>query len=239
MRVGFVGDLHAPFNHPMYLRFCQDIFEQWQVDTTHFIGDIVDNHAISFHETDPNGYGADREAELARKEVNLWHKTFPNSGVSIGNHDALHYRRCKREGIPECFLRTYQDVWGTPTWDWQPSHRYENCRAQHGTGSSGKDAAINQAIQRRTSIVQGHTHCYAGAKFHANDDSIIFGMNVGCGIDVAAYAMAYAKDFPVRPVLGCGVVIDGHPYFESMPCGPKDKYRKSRARSGRTVSRLI
>lgn len=50
-------------------------------------------------------------------------------------------------------------------------------------------------------------------------------MNVGCGLDITAYAMAYAKPFPVRPVLGCGVVLDGsYATFEIMDAG--DKYRR-------------
>lgn len=228
MRIGIVGDIHEPFCHPMYGRFCMDVFEQWDVQRVHLIGDIVDNHAISFHESDPNGYGANDEYELAREHVSWWYELFPRATVSIGNHDALHHRRAKREGIPEPFIRSYSDVWATPKWDWQPTHVFDGVLYRHGTGSSGKDAAINQAVQRRCNVVQGHTHCWAGAKFHANDNDRVFGMNVGCGIDVASYAMAYAKDFAIRPVLGCGVVIDGHPYFEAMPCGPKEKYHRDR-----------
>lgn len=43
--------------------------------------------------------------------------------------------------------------------------------------------------------------------------NIIFGMNVGCLIDIKAYAMAYGKHCPRRPCLGAGVVIDGKTAF--------------------------
>jgi hypothetical protein len=228
-RVGVIGDIHEPFSHPMYSRFCQDVFEVWGVHKVHFIGDIVDNHAISFHDPDPNGYGAYNEAMLARRRIEDWYKLWPKATVSIGNHDERHFRRARKEGIPDLYLRTFADVWGTPKWDWQLFHKYDGVRYQHGTGSSGKDAAVNQAMQRRSSVVQGHTHCWAGVKYHTNDDSIIFGMNVGCGIDVGSYAAAYAKDFANRPTLGCGVVEDGTGFFIPMKCSVGEKYHRSRA----------
>jgi len=55
MRIGIIGDIHAPFTHPMYMKFCLDIFEKWKVDYAHFVGDIVDGHALGFYEHDPNG----------------------------------------------------------------------------------------------------------------------------------------------------------------------------------------
>ncbi len=228
MRVGIVGDIHAPFNHPLYLDFCCDVFAAWGVNTIHFIGDVVDAHALSFWEHDPNGLSAECESEAAAVEVSRWYKTFINSNVSIGNHDERQFRTARKAGMPDRFIRPYEDVWRTPKWDWQFQHFYDDVLYEHGTGSSGKDAAMNRAIQKRSSIVIGHVHSYAGVKYHANESSRVFGLNVGCGIDVTSYAAAYGKNFPIRPVLGCGVVIDGTPYFEPMPIGAGEKYHRSR-----------
>lgn len=229
MKIGIIGDLHEPFVHPLYLRFCLDIFDSWGVEKIHFIGDIVDNHAISFHKSETVAYGSHREGELAEQGVARWYKTFPRATVSIGNHDELPDRIAQEVNLPPRFLRTYQEAWKTPNWDWKFSHNFDGTRLQHGTKTSGKDAAINQALQRRTSLAQGHIHGWASVKWHCNDDDRIFGMNVGCGIDVDAYSMRYGKDFANRPVLACGVIIDGHPYLEAMPCGPGEKYHRSRA----------
>ena len=57
------------------------------------------------------------------------------------------------------------------------------------------------------SAVIGHAHSYLGVKYNANPRNIVFGMNVGCGIDIDAYAMRYGKYFKLKPTLGCGVVI--------------------------------
>lgn len=40
-------------------------------------------------------------------------------------------------------------------------------------------------------------------------------MQVGCGIDKTSYAMAYGKNFR-KPIISCGVVIEGNPYIEMM-----------------------
>lgn len=229
MKIGITGDLHLPFGHPLYLSFCQDIFEAWDVKHIHHIGDIIDACAWGFWETNPDGLSAESEAIEAKRDLEDWVAVFPKATVSIGNHDQRHFRKAKKAGIPERFMQPYAEVWGTPKWQWKMSHEFDGVTFLHGTGSSGKDAAINRAIQTRRSIIMGHCHSYAGVKHHTNDHDRIFGMNVGCGIDISAYAFNYGKDFPVRPVLGCGVLVDGAPYFEAMPCGPGEKYHKSRA----------
>lgn len=229
-RVGVVGDLHLPFAHPMYLRFVQDLFDSWGVNHIHFVGDIVDSHALSFWEHDPNGMSAEDEAARASIYLDEWKSVFPKATVCIGNHDARHYRVARKAGLPERFLRTYAEVWDTPQWKWKDSHVHDGVLYEHGTGSSGKDAAYNRALQNRCSLVMGHVHSYGGVKWHANDFNAIFGMNAGCGLDCRAYAMAYSKPFVIRPTLGAGIVIDGaYPYFEPMQIGRGQPYHRSRA----------
>lgn len=230
MRLGIIGDIHEPFCHPMYQRFIQDTFEAWGVTKTHFIGDIVDGHALGFWDHNPNGMSAGNEHEKAYEGVQSWYNLFPNSTVSIGNHDERHFRVARKAGIPDNYVKGYKIVWGTPKWDWQLSHKYDDTLLEHGTGTSGKDGAINRAIEKRCNLIIGHIHSYAGVKFHTSDYSRIFGMNVGCGIDIDGYAFDYGKPFAIRPVLGCGILIDNvYPYFEIMPCGPGEKYHRSRA----------
>lgn len=233
MRIGIVGDVHEPFTHPMYRKFVSDVFDSWDVRHVHFVGDLVDLHALGFWDHDPNGLSAESESEAAAVGVQRWRDQFPKATVSIGNHDERQYRRARKAGIPDRYIRDYADVWQTPKWDWQMWHRFDGVLYEHGTGSSGKDAALNRAVQKRTSLVMGHVHSYAGCKYHTNEFSRIFGLNVGCGVDCEAYAMAYGRPFPIRPVLGCGVVIDGEAaYFEPMPCGVGERYHKSKGGKG-------
>jgi hypothetical protein len=229
MRVGIVGDLHLPWAHPLYLDFCRDTFDAWNCDKIVFIGDIVDHHCLSFHDTDPNGKSAEDEADWAESEVANYYREWPRAKVTIGNHCERHLRSARKAGIPDRYIRTYKELWNTPKWDWKPEHIIEGVLYEHGTGSSGKDAALNRAMAKRMSLVQGHVHSWGGCKFHTNPTSVIFGLNVGCGIDIDAYCFAYGRPFANRPTLGCGVVLDGEDaYFELMKCASGEKYHRSR-----------
>ena len=230
MRIGIVGDLHLPFTHPMYRRFVNDVFERNRINKIHFIGDIVDNHAISpSWEANPNGMSGGDEYRAAKKELAKWLKDFPKATVSIGNHDDRAFRAANKAGLPDDFLKSYKQVWDTPRWDWNFAHTFDGVLYEHGTGTSGKSAAINRAIQKRTSLSMGHIHYFAGVQWHTNETSRIFGLQVGCGIDPQSYAFAYGREFPIRPVLGCGIVIDGVGHFIPMPCGPGEKYHRRRS----------
>lgn len=235
--LGIVGDLHEPFCHPMYRRFVHDTFEYFRVNLYHFAGDVSDGHALSYHEHNPNGLSAGDEYEISRGRIARWYSDFPSASISIGNHDELLFRKAKTHGIPEKMLRSYNEIWETPRWNWDYEHTIDGNLLTHGTGTSGKNGAINFAIQRRCSIGQGHLHSWAGVQYHANSDSIIFGMSVGCGIDPKAYTFEYGRNLVVRPVLACGIIIDGvQPFVIPMRCGRGEKYHRSRAGKKRNAS---
>jgi hypothetical protein len=48
-----------------------------------FIGDIIDNHASSYHETDPDGMSAGHELRLAIQNIKKWYEAFPKASVII------------------------------------------------------------------------------------------------------------------------------------------------------------
>ena len=56
-RVLVIGDLHCPFDLDGYLEHCKDIYSRHNCNRVVFIGDIIDNHFSSYHETDPDGFG--------------------------------------------------------------------------------------------------------------------------------------------------------------------------------------
>jgi hypothetical protein len=69
--------------------------------------------------------------------------------------------------------------------------------------------------------VTGHNHSNAGISATATDQELVWGMAVGCGVDHAHMAFAYGKHFKNKPILACGVVIDGSPFVEYMDLGSK------------------
>ena len=204
-RVLVIGDLHEPFCLDSYLKHCKEVYAKHNCNRVVFIGDVIDNHYSSYHETDADGLGGGDELDIAIKRLKRWYKAFPDADVTIGNHDRIISRKAQTGGIPKRWIRNYNEVLNTPNWNFTERVVIDNVQYVHGEGGTARTKSKADMM----STVQGHLHtqCYTewsvGAKFR------IFGMQVGCGIDHESYAMAYAKAGK-KPAIGCGVVIGGH-----------------------------
>ena len=113
-RVLVIGDLHEPFCLEGYFDFCKDIYTKYKCTDVVFIGDIVDNHFSSYHETIPDSIGGGDELEFAISKLKKWHTYFPNATVIIGNHDRLIMRKAQTGGISSKWIRDYKDVLEDP-----------------------------------------------------------------------------------------------------------------------------
>ncbi len=227
-RVLVIGDLHCPATHPRYIDFIRDMQDAWQTDRVVFIGDVVDLHAISYHAHELDADNVFAEHSAAKQYIAEWYEEFPKADVTVGNHDERVARKAKDVGIPEIMLKPYAELWGTPRWNWCDYTEIDGVHYTHGTGMSGERPAFTRAKQAMQSSVMGHTHSKAGVSWLAGPHQTVFGMNVGCGVDPDHPAMRYSKSHLKRPMLGCGMVIDGTPFFEPMDMG--GKYRKKGGR---------
>lgn len=208
--VFIIGDTHEPFCKQGYLEFCREQQERYNCGTVIHIGDLVDNHAVSYHQHDPSGKSPGDEYKLALERCKEWYRVFPNVKICIGNHDALPFRKAFTAGLPKDWLKSYQEILQSPkTWEWDFVHYVNGVIYQHGTGLSGEMASINCARENRQSTVIGHLHTVMNTRFLASYKDLIFGTSVGCGIDHEAYAFAYGKENTRKPVLACAVVLNG------------------------------
>ena len=198
-----IGDLHEPFCLDGYLEFCIEQYKTYNCNQVIFIGDILDNHAFSYHEPDPDGMSAGMELQESIKKVSKWYKAFPYADVCIGNHDRLAARKSFTGGIPKAWLKTYNEVLGTPNWNWVESIVYDNVLYEHGEGGQAKTKAKNNLM----SSVCGHTHTEAYSLWYVGKRYRIFATQVGCGVDSKTYAAAYAKNFK-KQAIGCAVVLN-------------------------------
>ena len=80
-----IGDLHEPFGLDAYLDFCIEQYKKWNCTQTIFIGDIIDNHYSSYHETSADGMGGLDELELAIKRIARWRNAFPIATVVVAH----------------------------------------------------------------------------------------------------------------------------------------------------------
>ena len=205
-----IGDTHEPFCRRDYLDFCVDTARRYNCSKVVHVGDVVDLHSVSYHEHNPNGMSPKQEVEEAKRRIAVWAKAFPEVLICKGNHDVLFDRLAITYGIPEIAIKRYSEIFNLPDgWDFQWKHYINGVAYEHGTGYSGRTPHITAATINRCSTVIGHCHATGGVDFLANDTILIFGMSVGCGIDRMKYAFWYGKDFKHKPVISCGVVIDG------------------------------
>jgi len=212
-----IGDTHLPFCIDGYLDFCLDIQKRVKCGTVVHIGDLVDNHAISYHEHDPDGKSPKEEMEEADKHLARWFKAFPKVKVCLGNHDRMADRKSKTVGLPSRVFKSFKDIWQLPQgWETAYSWEIDGVRYQHGTGYSGDTSHMKAASFNRQSTVIGHLHTLCQAGYTASEKDCIFGMAVGCGIDRNKYAFAYERDFPRKPVISCGVVTDKGRYCQTF-----------------------
>jgi len=204
-RILVIGDIHEPFTLKGYLKHCKEVYAKHNCNKVVFIGDVIDNHYSSYHETDADGMGGLDELEIAIKGLSRWYKEFPNADITIGNHDRIIMRKAQTSNIPSKWIKQYKEVLETPGWNFIDRVVYDNVQYVHGEGGT----AHTKCRADMMSTVQGHLHTQCYVQWFVGQNCKVFGMQVGCGIDNDAYAMGYAKRGK-KPAIGCGVVIGGH-----------------------------
>lgn len=203
-----IGDTHIPFERKGYLEFCRYVQEKYNCGKVIHIGDIIDNHYSSYHESDPDGQSAGDELKYAIERLKDWYQVFPEVQVCLGNHDELIHRKAYSSGLSRRWIKGYNEVLEIPNWEFDIEYTINNVIYTHGTGTTGENAAYMKALNRRMSVVQGHIHTIANIKWNVSEQDKIFSMQVGCGINDKEYAFNYAKAFSKKSIISCGVVLE-------------------------------
>ena len=123
----------------------------------------------------------------------------------------MAYRKAYSAGLSKRWVRKYNEVLGTPGWDFVEEMEIGDINFIHGEGGTARTRMKNEL----QSQVQGHYHNQFYIEYAVGPTTRIFGMQVGCGVDRKAYAMAYGKRFK-KPVIGCATIIDGVPQLHPM-----------------------
>ena len=202
-RILVVGDLHAPFTREGYLEFCQEIYRKYDCNEVIFIGDLIDNHFSSFHDTDPDGHGAAEELRLAKQQIQQWYKVFPKARVCIGNHDLIPVRKAFNAGLSKLWIKPISEVLNTPNWIYEEEFYINEVLYTHGTARKANKRMHADLI----SVVQGHYHSESYIEYSVGKFKKMFAMQIGCGVDDRSYAMAYGKHFD-KMHINCGVVLE-------------------------------
>ncbi len=213
-----IPDLQCPFEHKDALKFMAWAKKKYKPTKIVNIGDELDFHCLSRYFKDPDGKGAGEELDLAIKHLKKFYTIFPEVMCCTSNHVDRPYQRAFEAGIPKSFLREIKDVVNAPKgWNWKDKWQIDDIAYVHGHClPGGKHSIQRAAFEYPRSVVFGHVHAHAGIYYKANEEELTFAMNVGCLIDIHAYAFMYGKRFITKPIMGCGLVTKGLPTFIPM-----------------------
>lgn len=212
-----ISDLHCPYQHPDAIAFLRACKAKYKPDTVVCIGDEIDAHAMSYHESNPDLASAGDELEAAIKALQPIYKMFPNCTVIESNHGSMVLRKALTAGIPHKAIKNYNDILDAPKgWKWVPDVTIDTLLGPiyfcHGKAA----AAGKLASQYGCSTIQGHFHEKAQVHYISTPERLMFDLHTGCLADDNSLALQYNKINPKRPIVSIAVVLNGVPQIVPM-----------------------
>lgn len=212
-----ISDTHLPAVHPGYLDFAREQARRFKCAEIIHCGDLLDHHACSFHTPDSDLYSPGDELKIARAALKPWYKAFPKMKICLGNHDNVPARKLKEMRVAKEFIRAIGDVLDAPKgWQFEYSFEIQDILFKHIPQGSTLTAQLRAAERNTMPTVTGHAHSVSGVAFSAGFKTKMWAMAVGCGVDRHHLAMAYGKESAFKPVLSCGVILEGNPIVIPM-----------------------
>lgn len=210
-RVLVMPDLHIPAEHEDAIAHCLAIKNKYNCNVIINVGDIVDNHASSYHESDSNLPSAGWELGIVIERLKIWHDAFENMIIVESNHGNLPARKLNTAGVPKEWLRSQEKVYKTPTWKFVGEHILDDVLYTHGMGMKNDLRSCKAGLN----TVSGHTHSEANITYNFGYNRMLWSMKVGAMVDRSHPGMRYAYHGK-PPALGCGVVLENGtlPIFE-------------------------
>ena len=212
-----ISDLHCPYQHLDAVAFLKACKSKFKPDTVVCIGDEVDFHALSYHESNPDLQSAGDELSAAIKALKPIYKLFPKVTVIESNHGSMVLRKALTGGIPSKAIRSYNEVLDAPKgWRW-----VDDLVLQTELGPvyfcHGKAAAPGKlASQYGCSTVQGHFHEKSQVNYISTPERLMFDLHTGCLANDKSLALQYNKINPKRPIVSIAVIINGIPQIVPM-----------------------
>jgi len=217
-RILFISDMHIPYHHVDTIAFLKHLKAKYNPTRVICLGDELDKHALSYHDSDPDLPSAGDELKKSLPVIQELFEIFPTMDIIESNHGSLVWRKAKTFGIPKHYIKSYNDVLGVDGgWKWSfdltvnlPNG--QKCYVHHGKTSN----VIQLSQQMGMCAVQGHFHESFKIDYWGNPTGLYWGMQCGCLIDDDTMAFNYNNVNIKRPIIGTGLVIDSMPVLEPM-----------------------
>lgn len=227
-RILLISDMHIPYHHPDMIPFLKHLKQKYNPTRVISLGDELDKHALSYHDSDPDLPSAGDELRRSLPVIQELFDIFPKMDIIESNHGSLVWRKAKTYGIPKHYIKSYNDVLGVDEgWKWSfdltlTLPNGQKCYIHHGKTSN----VIQLSQQMGMNAVQGHYHEGFKIDYWGNPTGLYWGMQAGCLINDDALAFNYNNVNIKRPVVGTGLIIDSQPVLEPMLLGSDGRWKK-------------
>lgn len=217
-RILCISDLHIPYMHPDAFDFLRHLKAKYNPTRIICMGDELDKHALSFHDSDPDLDSAGVEMQKSLKYIKELHSIFPVMDILDSNHGSLVYRKAKSHGIPKHFLKSYNEFLEVDAgWKWHFDLTLKLPNGQDCYFHHGKTNRIGELSQKMgMCAVAGHYHSDFCVHYWANPNRLLWGLQTGCLIDNRNPAFSYANVNIKQQIIGTGLIIDSLPVLEPM-----------------------
>lgn len=212
-----LSDMHWPYAHPDTAAFLTAVKKKYKPTDVVCIGDEVDFHDSSFHDSDPDLDSAGKELEKAIEGLKPIYKLFPNVTVIESNHGSMVLRKAIVGKIPRKAIKSYNETLDAPKgWKWVFDFKLNTplgpvyfCHGKSGTaGLLAKSYGL--------SCVQGHFHERAQITYISTPEKLMFDAHTGCLADDGSLALGYNKINPKRPIVSILIIENGIPHILPM-----------------------
>ena len=214
-----IGDLHIPYHHKDSFAFLRALKKKYKgFDLVVNMGDELDQHAISMHDSNPDLPSAGDELRLAKTYVKELEGIFPDMTLLDSNHSSLVYRRALKYGLPKAYLKHYNEFLDVGKgWKWVDDltislNDGSRCFFTHGMSANCLQIAQKMGMH----AVQGHYHSKASIQYYSNPDNLNWAMQTGCLTNQQSLAFGYRRNFKDRFICSSAVIIDGQPRIHPM-----------------------
>lgn len=122
-----ISDLHIPYHHKDAFDFLWAVSHYYDCTTILNVGDVIDHHAGSYHESEPDALNSEDEYKLSQKYCRELQDMFPEMIITEGNHDKIPKRKLKTVGLPESIVHDYNKMYGLEDgWKWEEKHVFDS-----------------------------------------------------------------------------------------------------------------
>lgn len=122
-----ISDMHLPYQHQDAMDFLLAVKRKYNCKKILNVGDVIDHHRGSYHESEPGSMDAEAEYYAAKRDCQKLQKLFPEMIITRGNHDNIPTRKLMTAGLPTSMMHDMNALYGLHEgWQWVDTYKFDS-----------------------------------------------------------------------------------------------------------------